>query len=78
MERKSEWFCGVKFVTIILNQSENLVFEEKFASSLEIFCSHAAITLEFFLLFCFDFLDRIFFLNGSPNAFVVHCRPSFV
>ena len=26
----------------------------------------------------FDFLDRIFVLNGFPNPFTVHSRPSFL
>ena len=25
----------------------------------------------------FNFLDRIFFLNGFPNPFIVHSRPRF-
>ena len=27
---------------------------------------------------CFDFLDRIFFLRGLPNPFIVHSRPGFL
>ena len=42
-----------------------------------VFCSHAAISLQFFFYCFFDFLDRIFFLNGFPNPFVVHSRPIF-
>ena len=45
MERNSEWYCGVKFLALILKQSEKTVFEQKFAFSLVIFGSHAAISL---------------------------------
>ena len=41
MERKSEWFCGVKFA-LILKLSEKKVFEQKFAFPLVVLCSHAA------------------------------------
>ena len=40
------------------------------------FCSHAAISLWFLLFFRFFVSD--FFLNGSPNPFIVHSRLSFL
>ena len=41
-------------------------------------CSHAAISLWFFLFFFFQFFGLIFFLNGFPNAFIVHSKPTFL
>ena len=60
MERKSEWFCGVNFFALVLNLSAKTVFEQKFAFSLVIFCSHAAISLRFLLFFQFFGLDFFF------------------
>ena len=55
-EEKSEWFCSEK----LFNSSfkEKRVFEQKFAFSRVVFCSHAAISLWFY--FFFDCLDRTF------------------
>ena len=75
MERKSEWFCGVKFFRSNFKLSQKTVFEEKFAFSLVVFCSHAAISLG--ILLCFSIFGPIFFLNGFPNSFIVRSRPSF-
>ena len=47
VERKSEWFYCVIFLAQILMLSEKKVFEQKFAFSLVVFCSHAAISLCF-------------------------------
>ena len=44
------------------------MFEQTFAFSLVIFCSHAAIYFDFYCFF--DFLDRIF-LNGFPDPILV-------
>ena len=52
------------------------MFEQKFAFSLVVFCSHAAISR--FTVFFFNFLDPIFFLNGFPNPFMLHSRPYFL
>ena len=52
------------------------MFEQKFAFSLVVFCSHAAISL-WFLLFC-RFFGSDFFLNGFPNPFIVRSRSSFL
>ena len=73
MKRKGEWFCGVKFLS-----SEKTVFEQKFAFSLVVFCSHAAISLWFLLFFFSIFLIGFFFLNGFPNPYIVHSRASFL
>ena len=48
--------------------------EQKFALSLVVFCSHAAISL-WFLLF-FRFFGSDFFLNGFPNSLIVRSRSS--
>ena len=74
MERKSEWFCGGNFFALILKWSEKTVFEQEFAFSLVVFCSHAAISL-WFLLF-FRFFGSDFFLDGFSNPFTAHSRPS--
>ena len=66
MERKSEWFCGVNFFALILKWNEKTVFEQKFAFSLVVFCSHAAISLRFLMSFRFFGLD--FFLKDFPNS----------
>ena len=52
------------------------MFEQKFAFSLVVFCSHAAISL-WFLLF-FRFFRSDFFLNGFSNPFIVLSRSSFL
>ena len=53
------------------------MLEQKFAFSLVVFCSHAAISL-WFVLFLFQFFESNFFLNGFHNPFIVHSRPSFL
>ena len=65
VERKSEWFCGVNF----------------FRSNFKVKWENGVWTKIRFLtlIFCFfDFLDRIFFLNGFSNPFIVHSRSSFL
>ena len=52
------------------------MFEQKLGFSVVVFCSHAAISL-LFLLF-FRFFGSDFFLNGFPNPFAAHSRPSFL
>ena len=52
------------------------MFEQKFAFSIVVFCSHAAISL-WFLLF-FQFFGSDFFLNGFSNPFIVRFRSSFL
>ena len=52
------------------------MFEQKFTFSQMVFCSHAAVSL-WFLLF-FRFCGSDFFLNGSPNPFIVRSRSSFL
>ena len=53
-----------------------MLFEQKFGFSVVVFCSHAAISI-WFLLF-FRFFGSDFFLNGFPNPFTAHSRPSFL
>ena len=50
------------------------MFEQKFAFSQVVFVHMRQFHSDFY---CFDFLDRIFFLNGSPNPFIVRSRSSF-
>ena len=50
------------------------MFEQNFAFSLVVFCSHAAISV----FYCFFNFVEIFFLNGFPNPFIVRSRSSFV
>ena len=76
VERKSEFFCGVKFFRSKFKvEWENGVWK-KFAFSLVVFCSHAAISL-WFLLF-FRVFGSDFFLNGFPSPFIVRSRSSFL
>ena len=53
------------------------MFEQTFAFSLVVFCSHAAISLWFLLFFQFFFVSN-FCLNAFPNLFIVHSRRSFL
>ena len=53
------------------------MFEQNFAFSLVVSCSHAAISL-WFLLFFFRFFELDFFPNGFPNPFIVPSRSSFL
>ena len=57
--------------------SEKTAFEQKFALSLVVFCSHAAISLCFLLFFQFFWIG-FFFLNAFPNPFINHSRPNFL
>ena len=52
------------------------MFEPKFGFSVVVFCSHAAISLYCFFLLFFRFFGSDFFLNGFPNPFTAHSRPS--
>ena len=76
VERKSEWFCGVKlFRSKFKVEWENGVWTKiRFLAGG--FCSHAAISL-WFLLFFFGFLDR-FFSKAFSHRFIVHSMPSFL
>ena len=55
-----------------------MVFEQKFGFSVEIFLFRCGNFTLIFTGFFFNFLDRSFFLNGFPNPFTAHSRPSFV
>ena len=52
------------------------MFEQKFAFSVVVFCSHAAISLRFLLFF--QFFGSDFFLTGFSNPFTAHSRTSFL
>ena len=75
MERKSEWFFGVNFFTIILKYSKKSVFEQKFVFSLVVFlftCGNFTLILTVLSIFLIGF-----FLNVFPSPFKVISRPSF-
>ena len=65
-----------EFVYSTFKAVRNRCFNKNLLSRRCFLCSHASILLQF-LLFLFDFLNRIF-LNGFPNPFIVHSRPSFL
>ena len=52
------------------------MFEQKFAFSLVVFCSHAAISFWFLLFFRFFGLN--FLLNGVSGSLIVHSRPTYL
>ena len=52
-----------------------MVFEQKFGFSEWFFVHMWQFHSDFYCFF--DFLDRIFFLNGFPNPFTTHSMPSF-
>ena len=76
LERKSEWFCGVKFFCSNFKlEWENVVWTKiRFlASGFLSTCGN--FTLIFFYL---KFFGSHFFLNGFRNLFIVQTRPSFL
>ena len=75
VERKKEWFCGVKFFCSKFKvEWENGVWTKiRFLASGFLF-TRGNFTL---ILFFFDFLD-CFFLNGFLNPFMVRSRSSFL
>ena len=77
MERKSEGFCGVKFSRSKFKvEWENGVWTKiRFLASGFLFtCGNFTLIFTIF----FNFLDRIFFLNGFSNPFIVRSRSSFL
>ena len=76
VEQKSEWFCGVKFF------SSNFKVEWEYGVWTKIrflgsgFFVHIR-QFHFDFLRFFLFIRSDFFLNGFPNPFIVHSRPSF-
>ena len=74
VERKSEWFCGVKFFRC------NFKVEWENGASTK-FCFLAC----GFLFTCVNFTFSVFsifligfFLNGFPNPFIIHFSPNFL
>ena len=66
------------FLNAFTNSFKN-VSEQKIAFFLVVCCSHAAISLWFFVTVFFSiFLDRIFFLNAFTNSFILLSMPSFL
>ena len=68
VERKSEWFCGVKFFRSNFNVDWEKSIWTKIRFLASGFCSHAAISL-WFLLFFFRFFVDIFF-SFNPNRVI--------
>ena len=76
VERKSEWFCGVKFFRSKFKvEWENGVWTKiRFLASGFLFtCGNFALIFSVFSIFWPDF-----FLNGFPNPFIVLSRSSFL
>ena len=76
VERKSQWFCGVKFYYSNFKvEWENGVWTKiRFLASDFLFtCSNFTLIFTVFSIFWIGF-----FLNGFPNSFIVHSRPFFV
>ena len=76
VERKSEWFCGVKFFRSNFKvELENGVWPTiRFLASGFLFtCGNFTLTFTVFSIFWIG----LFFLNGFPSPFMVHYRPSF-
>ena len=75
MERKSEWFCGVKFLRSNFKvEWEYGVWKKvRFIDSGFLFtCGNFTLIISVFRFFGSDF-----FLNGFPNRFIVRSRSSF-
>ena len=76
VERKSEWFCGVNlFCSIFKVECENGVWTKiRFLGSCFLFtCGNFTLIFTVFSIFWIGF-----FLNGFPNPFKAHSRPSFL
>ena len=76
VERKSEWFCGVNFLSSNFKVIEETVLEQKFDFSLMVFFHMRQFHFGFYCFF--QFFGSDFFLNGFPNSFIVHSRPRFL
>ena len=77
VERKSEWFCGVK----IFRSKFKVEWENGVWTKICFLASGFLFTCGNFTLFFtgfFNFLDRIFCLNGFHNPFIVRSRSSFL
>ena len=77
MERKSEWFCGVNFFRSNFKvEWENGVWTKiRFLGSGCLFtCGNFTLIFTVF----FRFFGSNFFLDGFPNPFTAHSRPSFL
>ena len=55
-----------------------MVFEQKFGFSVVVFCSHADAAISLLIFTVFRFFGSDFFLDGFPNPFTAHSRPSFL
>ena len=78
VERKSEWFCGVKFFRSKFKvEWENGVWTTiRFLASGYLFTCGKQFHFDFYCFF--QFFGSDFFLNGFPNPFIVRYRSSFL
>ena len=75
LERKSEWFCGVKFCSKFNVEWENGVWTKiRFLASGFVHMRHFRFDFYSFSIFWIGF----FFLNGFPNPFIVRSWSSFL
>ena len=77
VERKSEWFCGVKFFRSKFKAEwENGVWTKiRFLASGFLFtCGNFTLIFTVF----FRFFGSDFFVNGFPNPFIVRSRSNFL
>ena len=77
VERKSEWFCGVKFFRSNFIQSK---VRKRCLNKIRFLASRFLFTCGYFtLIYCFfQFLGQDFLLNGFPEPFIVRSRSSFL
>ena len=67
VERKSEWFCGVKFVHSNFKADWENSFEQKFAFSIVVFVHVRQFHFDFYCFFFFDFWIRFFSKRFSQS-----------
>ena len=78
MERKSEWFCGAKFICSKFEvERENGCWTIIRFLAIGFLFTCGNFTL-IFTVFFFQFFRSDFFLSGFPNPTKVHPRPSFL
>ena len=73
MERKSEWFSGVKFFRSIFKVVRKRCLNKNALSHWCFFVHMRQFHFNFYRFF--DFWIGFFFLNGFHNPFIVHPRP---
>ena len=76
IKRKSKWFCGVQFY----HSNFKVEWENGVCAKVRFLASGFLFICGYFTLVftVFRFFEQDFFLNGFPNPFIVHSRPSFL